>query len=158
MQITPPTFLSQPLTVHKAPPVDRPIDPNWTCQHSGECCTLPAEVVMTREEWEMLKPSIPLGVDVVFRDVNEKFIALKAQPCPLHIFNRCTVYEVRPYNCRRFGCMRPDPKTEVFELGGPLGCKNLSERVEKSRDARRQAIRMQHKAQRWGRKHGWENL
>jgi hypothetical protein len=75
----------------------------------------------------------------------------------------CTVHAARPYNCRRFGCLRPDPGAEPFEpeewdpSRGKLGCVNLSERIAKSRVARRLYALIQRKAQRWALKHGWKN-
>lgn len=112
---------------------------------------------MTREERMALLPHVPDGVLTVWRDVNPTHVALKAHPCPFYLFKTCTVYEVRPYNCRRFGCMRPDPKTEPFEESpkGILGCANLGDRIRMSRVARRMGELMQRKAQRWARRHGW---
>ena len=131
-----------PLPFLRIPPA--PVNPEWSCQHSGECCTKPAEVVMRKEEWATLQPHVPVGVEVRLRDVGDGFVAMKAAPCPLYLFGRCSVYEVRPYNCRRFACMRS----------------NLSEsylpdaRIE-TRPGRRLAQKIQRKAQRWALQHGW---
>ncbi len=133
-------------------PTSRPVDPHWTCQRSGDCCTKPAEVVMTKQEASVLVLHAPPEVAMEFRKVDEAFVALKAHPCPLFIFQGCLVYSVRPYNCRRFGCMRPDVKAELFEVRGG----NLLDRVKTSRVARRLAVQMQRKAQRWADKHGWK--
>lgn len=132
-------------------PAARPVDPEWKCQQSGECCTIPKEVVMTKEEAAVLVHAAPTEIQMQFRKVDEKFVALKAAPCPLYVFKSCMVYSVRPYNCRRFGCMRPDTKAEPFEASGG----NLLDRVKTSRVARRMAQRMQRKAQGWAQKHGW---
>lgn len=132
-------------------PVSRPVDEHWKCQRSGDCCTKPAEVVMTKEEQLVLFKHIPHGIQTIWRDVDDKFVALKAGPCPLYAFKSCLVYDVRPFNCRRFACMRPDPKTEPFEVSGA----NMMDRVLTSRSARRLAQHIQAKAQRWARKHGW---
>lgn len=129
----------------------RPVDPHWTCQRSGDCCTKPAEVSMTTEEAAVIVHAAPKEIKLEFRKVGEGFVALKAAPCPLFVFNGCLVYESRPYNCRRFGCMRPDVKAEPFEVSGA----NLMDRVKTSRVARRMAQEMQRKAMRWARKHGW---
>lgn len=82
-------------------------------------------------------------------------VALKAKPCPFFLFKECTVYESRPYNCRRFACMRPDPKTEPFQLNEADECVNFWERMAVSREVRRLAVLIQRKAQRWARAHGW---
>ncbi len=133
------------------PASSRAIDPNWSCCHSGDCCTKPPEVVMTKQEAAAIVHAAPNTVALNFRDAGGGFVALQAKPCPLHIFNRCLVYAVRPYNCRRFGCLRPDVQAEPFEMDGG----NLMARVRVSRVARRMAERMQRKAQVWGRKMGW---
>lgn len=159
MSVTPPNFLASPLRVHRTPP-QRIVDPQWTCQQSGECCSIPAEVILTMEELKeiqrfMLEDEMLHGIQVNLRTVGENKVAIQAHPCPLFIFNSCAVYPVRPYNCRRFGCMRPDPETEPFETGGPLDCKNLSERIEQSRPARRLYELIERRAQAWAWRHGW---
>ena len=149
MSSAPPSpALTTPVNVYRSS--SYPVDPNWACQHSGDCCEKIAEVVLTRQEWEAVKPRVPEGVSVVLRDVDAKFLAIKAGPCPLHIFNRCTVYDVRPYNCRRFACLRPDPASEPFEAMG------WDVRVKVSRAARRMLATYQRKAQRWAVQHGWK--
>lgn len=140
-------------------PQPRPVDANWKCQRSGDCCTLPPEVVMTREEQRHLMLHIPEGIKSQWREVDEQFVAVKAGPCPFFVFHECLVYEHRPYNCRRFACMRPDPKAERFEVNASvlLGCTNLDVRVATSRVARRLYATIQRKAQRWARKYGWRD-
>lgn len=76
-------------------------------------------------------------------------------PCRFLSGTTCTIYEHRPYNCRRFICLRPDPDDEPLETGGPLGCFNASERILLNRDARRFYAHHQRKAQRWADAHGW---
>ena len=83
-------------------------------------------------------------------------IALKAGPCPLLNGNLCSVHPVKPYNCRRWGCFRPDTKTEPLETDhGFLGSPSTRERFYASRGVRRQLQQMQRKAQRWALAHGW---
>lgn len=130
-------------------PAPRPVDPNWKCQRSGDCCTLPKEVVMTKEEAAILVHAAPQEIQMQFRPVGDGFVALKAAPCPLFAFNGCLVYEVRPYNCRRFACMRPDVKAEAFSD------ECVTDRVKTSRVALRMAVHIQNKAMRWALKHGW---
>lgn len=136
---------------------DRPIAARWRCQQSGDCCTQPADVVMTTmEAAELLRAKDP---DVVlnFTKMDESFVSLKAGPCPLYDarYQTCTVYEVRPYNCRRFGCMRPDPKTEPWESTSTGECANREDRITISRSVRRTARDMQETAKVWARAHGW---
>lgn len=145
-----------PLQLYRAKPTPRPVDPHWRCQKSGDCCSKPDEVLMTRQERQVLLPAIPQGIKTAWREVNDQFVALKAQPCPFFIFGDCLVYEVRPYNCRRFACLRPDPKLEPWEDGdGPTKCKNTDDRIATSRIALRMMKLFQRKAQRWALKYGW---
>lgn len=132
-------------------PAARPVDAHWKCQRSGDCCTQPREVIMTQHEAAVLVHEAPKEIVMHFRPAGEGFVALKAAPCPLFAFNTCLVYNHRPYNCRRFACMRPDPKSEPFEADGG----NMMARVKTSRIARRLAVRIQNKAQGWAQKHGW---
>ncbi len=89
---------------------------------------------------------------LVFRPMTQGFVALQAAPCPLYDASAkaCSVYPVRPYNCRRFVCLRPDVTAEPFEADGS----NMIDRVTSSRIARRIAEKFQRKAQRWAR-HAW---
>jgi Fe-S-cluster containining protein len=71
-----------------------------------------------------------------------RFVRLLAAPCPLYA-NGCTVYDVRPYNCRRFACQRTDYDTQAYDQG------------PQTRQDVRQLVVLQRHAQRWGRTHGW---
>lgn len=134
----------------------RPVEEGWKCKQSGDCCTTPREVIMTKEEAAVIVHAAPEGIVMHFRPTDrEGFVALKAKPCPLFVFNGCLVYHSRPYNCRRFACMRPDPKTEKFEESED-GCLNFEARIANSRSARRLAARIQNKAKSWALKHGWK--
>lgn len=106
---------------------------------------------MTKEEAAEIVHAAPPTIRLQFRPEADGFVAMKAGPCPLFAFSQCLVYDVRPYNCRRFGCMRPDVIAEPFEVAGT----NMLDRVKTSRIARRMAERMQRKAQLWARRHGW---
>lgn len=136
----------------------RPVDPNWKCQSSGECCTIPKEVLMTKEEAALLTHHAPKEITLRFRPIHSGFVALQTGPCPLYAFQRCLVYEYRPFNCRRFACMRPDPKAEPFVESPDLtGCENANVRFYESEDARKRLKRIQKWAQEWAVKHGWSH-
>lgn len=132
-----------------------PVSADWKCQRSGDCCSLPAEVMMTKEEAAILVHHAPKEIKLHFRPEGDRFVALKAQPCPLFLWGGCAVYEYRPYNCRRFACMRPDPKTESWAFTESGDCANLWDRLATSRIARRLGQLIQRKAQKWARAHGW---
>lgn len=110
---------------------------------------------MTTQEAALLVHKAPAEIKMQFRPVSEGFVAMKAGPCPLFVFNGCLVYSDRPYNCRRFACMRPDPKAEPWETDSEFGCKNFTDRFKASREVRRLAVKIQRKAQRWALSHGW---
>lgn len=142
----------------------RPVEVPWTCDRSGDCCTIPSRVVMTLRERDLLmanSTAIMQWADVLGR---EDLVALVAKPCPLYGTAPdgrpgCTVHAVRPYNCRRFACLRPESSEEPFVEAGPedLGCANLGDRIRHSREARRFYQRYQRKAQRWAVQMGWRN-
>jgi Fe-S-cluster containining protein len=81
------------------------------------------------------------------------FWALVTHPCPFYdgMKRRCRVYYNRPYNCRRFGCFRPDSANEPFRDGQCFWT-----RFYGSRHVRKQALAMQTQAQRWARMRGWK--
>lgn len=133
-----------------------PVDAEWKCQRSGDCCTKPAEVLMTKEEMRLLVLHAPKEISLHFRPTDdEKFVAMRAGPCPLFVFGGCLVYAHRPFNCRRFACMRPDPKSEPWAFTADGRCANLMRRIVESRVARRLAFLIQRRSQKWARAHGW---
>jgi Fe-S-cluster containining protein len=133
-----------------------PVSADWKCQRSGDCCSLPTEVVMTKEEAAVLVHHAPREITLRFRPTeDERFVALQAKPCPLFVFKTCVVYAHRPYNCRRFACMRPAPAVEPWRWTENGDCANLRERIAISRVARRLGTLIQRKAQKWAVAHGW---
>lgn len=131
-----------------------PLQIPWVCDRSGECCR---DVVLTPEEWAVLhevRPDCPAPVPFEGR-----FLLFQGR-CPLlNETRRCTVYPVRPFNCRRFLCGRADAATEPLVMDthgtGTLACANFRVRFLTSRPFRRQAQRIQTKAQAWALAHGW---
>lgn len=137
----------------------RPIAAEWHCQREGSCCRLTRAVVMTPAERDLLLARRPDLADR-FVAAADGFVALLARPCPLLAVDAegraaCTVYEVRPYSCRRFGCYRPDPTIEPYEEGPDGECRNLVDRVMQSREVRRAYALQQRKSQRWALRQGW---
>jgi hypothetical protein len=98
------------------------------------------------------------------------FVALRpvegTRTCPLLVMvdavATCTVHDIRPTNCRRFWCGRPDPTVEPFEDDhsrvSVMGCKNLTDRVLQSRPFRREMARRNRRVMTtWGHRHGWRD-
>lgn len=156
-----------PVQFHAHPPL--PVDDAWTCHRTGDCCRQTQAITVSSQEADLLQgwadQHFTIGELGRLRWAPDRpgFVRLKAGPCPfLSEKGQCRVYEVRPYNCRRFACLRVDPKTEALHLipNSPYfkdqtGCFNTRERVLGSRAARRLYERIQRHAQRWARAHGW---
>lgn len=153
---------------------DRPVDPGWSCQRSGDCCKSQVRLIMRVEERDAMQEyadqHLTMGQLSRLKFVDDRqpgFVALVGTPCPMHDDadgqSKCMVYPARPFNCRRFGCMRPDPASEPLEVAplapvlhyGNVGCVNLRERLLYSRAARRCYELLYRKARRWAEKHGW---
>lgn len=123
----------------------------WTCVRDGACCTIPAEVVVTPEEAQaMIAHPRAAGIDARWQVRSDGLIALQARPCPFYQQKACVVYDTRPYNCRRFMCGRRDVQAEAFT-------ENPVPMILADRGLRRTARRLQDKAQRWARTHGWRD-
>jgi len=150
----------------------RPVQIPWTCHQTGDCCRAVPEVVVTAEEkavlerhafaalrpliWEPKSEQVPITSPGTGTSTIHKFWSLKAAPCPFLADNLCTVHAVRPYNCRRFMCGRVDVHSESFESGGPLGCFNLSDRINTSLRWMNWYQSRERAAQKeWAKDHGW---
>ena len=104
----------------------------WTCTQCGTCCQTTPYVAVSTEERALLEAT---GRPATFLpDERVGYWRLLAAPCPFYD-NGCTVYAVRPYNCRRYA-----------SLNGYSGTQ---------RDAHRVLVQVQRKAQRWADRHGW---
>lgn len=137
----------------------RPIEVPWHCRREGDCCTKPAGIVMTAAERDELRAARPEVIST-FLTRPDGWVWLRTQPCPY--FRRdaagkgaCTVYAVRPYNCRRFMCGRT--AGEAWEQDATGACRNLEDRLDRSRLFRRFYAVIQRRAQRWAQTHGWRN-
>lgn len=72
-------------------------------------------------------------------------------PCPFVTGdNRCAAYDVRPYACRRFGCMRSDVNAEPFIDG------DAATIVQRNPSTFPMLMQLQHDAQPWALEHGWK--
>ena len=124
----------------------------WRCQSRGDCCRIPKAVSMTYAERRELEAVAHLASRrLQWRyDARPTMTRLVTGPCPFVTpDNRCAAYDVRPFNCRRFGCMRPDGSAESFDDREALA------RV-KSEDGLIQLRRIQSEAQPWALDHGWK--
>jgi hypothetical protein len=131
----------------------------WQCRRTGDCCLGPS-VVITPAEAEALRAARPEVAIETTLHADRRFVTWH-QPsgCPMLAREldgtaTCTVYDARPYNCRRFLCLRDEG--EAFRGGGPLGCQNLTDRLSTNRHAMAFYGAHQRRVQRsWAVKHGW---
>lgn len=137
----------------------RTIATKWTCQRDGTCCMVSA-LVVTHEELAAMQAAKPTPLETEVIDSRFVRIVLP-KGCPyltreLNGKAGCSIYESRPTNCRRFQCLRPDVTVEPFEYGGPMGCRNLSDRIEQSLHALTFYQANERRAMKaWGHAHGW---
>jgi Fe-S-cluster containining protein len=125
------------------------MDRRWVCLRTGDCCRKPEAVTIAPAELDALMAARP-EVDVRVAERGDGFLSMQAGPCPFLEGNDCTVYAVRPLNCRRFMCGR-DSKDEPFPVEA------VPMKVLASRDLRRQYALNQRRAMaRWGHSHGWQ--
>lgn len=138
----------------------REIERGWHCKRSGDCCLAIPEIVVTKPELREMQAASDRQLHLRPHEDDRFIRVLTPGGCPyldreLNGDATCSIHESRPYQCRRFQCQRPDPSTEPYEASGPLGCKNLTDRLEQSRYALKFYESNQHRAQPWARAHGW---
>lgn len=105
----------------------------WHCTRCGECCTTPPYVVVSDAERAILDTR-RRGLTWL-PDPKPGFWRLQALPCPFYD-QGCTVYDVRPYNCRRYASLK-----------GYTGSPRAAHRVR---------VLYQRRGQRWADRHGWQ--
>lgn len=118
----------------------------WACGDRGDCCTRPSVVVMTQAERLALEAATDRPLRFRAHET-PGFVSLVAQPCPAYdaTAKTCTAYEARPYNCRRFACMRT-ADAQAYDR----------DVARMSRSERRRLATIERHAQPWARAHGWE--
>lgn len=143
------------------PDTRRPTAHKWRCSRSGDCC-LNVDIRLTVSEGAALQAATSKPLLFNTREARDGWLRLTADgACPLLQREAdgsatCTAWESRPYQCRRFMCGRPDPSTEPYEIGGPMGCKNLSDRIDQSLHfAEFYRTNQRHAQREWAIHHGW---
>lgn len=136
----------------KSSDMDTQQTPSWKCQSSGDCCRVPKAVVMTfaeRRELEAVahKASRPLRW---LYNARPSMTQLQTAPCPFVTpENQCAVYDVRPFSCRRYACMREDVKAEPFRD------ESTADIAARKPEALPQLLQIQRDGQKWAIAHSW---
>ena len=90
---------------------------------------------MTVSEWAAIQGVRP-DAPAPQAHADPRFVEYQGA-CPLLTEDRlCSVYTARPYNCRRFICLRPTA-SDTVTFGGPLGCYEAAAEVQSNREAMR---------------------
>lgn len=125
---------------------------DWKCQGSGDCCRHPTLVSMTYAERRELEAYAGLASRRLQWRYNAKpnMTNLVAGPCPFVTpENRCGVYDVRPFQCRRYGCMRAD-------LSEPFRGEDTGTILDRMPEAFNALSKLQSDGQVWALAHGWK--
>ena len=122
----------------------------WQCLRSGECCQQVESIAMTwaeRRELEAVRGTRRLE----WRAGNRPSLTLLvARPCPFYSKkDGCTVYDVRPYNCRRWMCGRTSTE-QIAEATAQIPV-----RVLRSPELVADYRRLQDDSREWAVAHGW---
>lgn len=127
----------------------------WVCRMEGDCCKAVQAVTVTGPELKALyeaRPDVHLHITEIGLPDGRTHYQFAAGPCPfLAADGKCSVYEVRPYNCRRWMCGRMSHDEPLTDLA-PVPMKVLLDR-----DLRRQYDLNQRRARaQWAHKMGWQ--
>ena len=125
---------------------------DWACHGSGDCCRQPKLVSTTYAERRELEAHAEKATRRLQWRYNARpnMTNLVAGPCPFVTpENRCSVYEVRPFACRRFGCMRADTKAEKFMD------EDTAAIARRMPEALPVLQKLQADGQVWAKNHGW---
>jgi Fe-S-cluster containining protein len=137
----------------------RAIEIPFVCDQRGDCCRHPPFVLMTEDEAVLLEAARDRAtreLDWQEDEPSGRFVKLMGKPCPfLDADGLCAVYEIRPYNCRRFICGRPSGSSEPWQETRDGRCANVTERLSQSVAFFRHADELQTAAQPWALAHGW---
>jgi Fe-S-cluster containining protein len=132
----------------------------WACHRSGDCCRHAGRLTMTHAEQVELEAVAdrPLLFEP---HADGRFVDLLpvagTSACPLlGADGLCTVYAVRPFNCRRWGCFRPTTSEPFLAAVREVpGTAQLMPVRITEKPVARQLARMQRHAQPWALAHGW---
>jgi Fe-S-cluster containining protein len=115
------------------------------CFRCGDCCKAPYYgMTLTQEELDLL----PIKLDVI--QVGKDRFRGRGSVCPLFLNSECSVYEIRPCQCRLFHCGRRSlTETKLATIT------EIQKMMEQDPEYREFKIRMDEEAIIWGNAHCW---
>ena len=116
------------------------------CLKCGECCRTLQEVLITKQEYKLLRKHGKVKV----KPAKGGKLKMKL-PCPFQVDNLCTVHDIRPCQCRLWHCGRIKPEDKRIEtIGG------LQALMKANPEYKEFKTNMEDEAVAWGNAHGWE--
>ncbi len=117
-----------------------------SCFKCGECCRK-EQILLTNKELELIKTITGHSFEVE-KAQNNKYLSKNS--CPFLKENFCSIYEIRPCQCRLYHCGR------VNESDFPLKfLSNIKELMSVNSEYKIFREEMEKEAIEWGNKHGW---
>ena len=120
------------------------------CFQCGECCrTLFNHMLITREETALIskQTDVKLRVEEVRKN---RFLVKHNGPCPFLKNNQCSIYPIRPCQCRLYHCGRLKPTDRRLE-----GIVDIRFLMLQNPEYKRFKEAMDKEAVDWGNRHGW---
>ena len=130
--------------MHKASMIDSK-QAKIACFQCGECCRTLKEVIITQEEYAILKQ---YGTPKIKKAGGGK-LKMKL-PCVFLKKNVCSIYEVRPCQCRMWHCGRIKLEDKKLEWVG-----DIQALMAINSEYKEFKIKMEDEAVKWGNAHGW---
>jgi len=106
-------------------------------------------MVVTSEEIRLIEEAT--GIKLQYEKIRENRFKLLGETCPfLDDNNQCTIYEIRPCQCRLFHCGRLSPTDKKLDSIGEIRSLILA-----NPEYREFKERMDAEGVAWGNHHGW---
>ena len=115
------------------------------CFKCGECCRELVEVIITKQEYKLLKKYGKVEVTT-----NGKGKLKMKLPCVFQDGNKCTIYDMRPCMCRMWHCGRVKPEDKKLKW-----ISDIQDLMVTNPGYKEFKINMEDKAVEWGNAHGW---
>jgi Fe-S-cluster containining protein len=119
---------------------------NTSCQLCSECCKEQySNLVLTQQELNLL----PIALNVI--SVGKNRFKAKGEVCPFLRDDLCSVYEIRPCQCRLFHCGKMDLTDKKIDT-----INGIREKMLANPEYMEYKTNMDASAIEWGNAHGWD--